>query len=68
MAGLFHSTTNLWIAGSYQRHRLFPTFSADFRHQARGLIKTVGFLTCPHNPQEQKTIPEVQRDYSEEYQ
>src|ERR1700730_2307388 len=65
-AGLFHSAPALWIAGSYQRHRLFPTLPADFRHETRGLMKTVGFLTCPHNPQEPEPVPEVQREYSEE--
>jgi hypothetical protein len=38
---VFHSARSLWIAGSYQRHRLFHTFPADFCHEGHGLIEMV---------------------------
>ena len=38
---VFHNTPALWIAGSYQRHSLFHTFPADFRHEGHGLIEMV---------------------------
>ena len=62
---VFHSAQPLWIAGSYQRHSLFHTFPADFRHEGHGLIETVRLAVLSAGT---GYLTESSQGISEEYQ